>query len=379
MAYVDVVPGPSPRMGVRGWLRTAAVVLGGTALAAVLVWQGIAAGGNPNPVPGTKFPVAALDIAVLVTREGLECILVLAALIAGLKGKNFGYKRPIQAGAAVGFGAAVATWFAAITVVGDLTVNYGALTVQAATGMFAVVVLLIVMNWFFHGVYWSGWINMQTRAKRSLIAEAGQLGKNTRRILLGLGLLGFASVYREGFEVVLFLQSYYLQMGPTVVYYGAAAGLVLTAAAGYLTFLGHRHLPYKRMLVATGVLLTGVLFVMVGEEVNEMQLAGWIGTTNIPGLAGIPAWAGLWFSVFPNIQTFVGQAAALLLVGGAYFSSRYRMSRLVNVTPPSTRSSSETGPYDGGRSSREVSARTAAPAEATPATTTKMLASPKTE
>ena len=140
-------------------------------------------------------------------------------------------------------------------------------------------------------------------------------------MLLGLALLGFASVYRS-FEVVLFLQSYYLQMGPTVVYYGAAGGLVLSVAAGYLTFLGHRHLPYKRMLIATGVLLTGVLFVMVGEEINELQLAGWIGTTNIPGLQGIPDWAGLWFSIFPNVETFLGQAVALLLVGGAYFISR---------------------------------------------------------
>jgi high-affinity iron transporter len=187
------------------------------------------------------------------------------------------------------------------------------------------------MNWFFHSVYWSGWINMQTRAKRSLIAEAGQLGKNSRRVLLGLALLGFASVFREGFEVVLFLQSYYLQMGPTVVYYGAAGGLVLTLAAGYLTFLGHRRLPYRRMLVVTGILLTGVLFVMVGEEVNEMQLAGWIGTTNIPWLQGIPAWAGLWFSVFPNVETFVGQGIVLLLVAGTYFFARYRMWKKVSL------------------------------------------------
>ena len=103
-------------------------------------------------------------------------------------------------------------------------------------------------------------------------------------------------------------------------------------ATGYLTFLAHRHLPYKRMLVATGVLLTGVLFVMVGEEVNEMQLAGWIGTTSISGLQGIPAWAGLWFSVFPNIQTFAGQALALLLVAGTYFFSRHRMWKRIH--PP---------------------------------------------
>lgn len=322
-------PQQKARMGARQVAKTAAIVSAAVALAAVLVWQGITAAGNPNPTAGTPFPVAALDIAVLVTREGLESILVLAALVAGLKGKRYGYQRPIQLGASLGFCAGVVTWFVAISIVGSLVVNYGALAVQAATGMFAVAVLLVVMNWFFHGVYWSGWINLQTKAKRSMISEAESGGK-TNRILLGLVTLGFASVYRESVEVVLFLQSYYLAMGPTVVYYGAAAGLVLTVAAGYLTFLGHRHLPYKKMMVATGAMLTGVLFVMVGEEVNEMQLAGWIGTTNIHALQGIPAWAGLWFSVFPNVQTFVGQAAALLLVGGSYAISRWRSLRLIN-------------------------------------------------
>jgi len=289
----------SCRTGLRQLARSAIIVSSAAAVAAVLIWQGITAAGSPSPTPGTSFPVAALDIAVLVTREGLECILVLAALIAGLKGRNYGYQRPIQAGAGLGLMAGVATWFAAISVVGVLLVSYGALAVQAATGLFAIAVLLVVMNWFFHGVYWSGWINMQNRAKRSLIAQASEIGKNSRRVLLGLVVLCFASVYRESVEVVLFLQSYYLEMGPVVVYYGAIAGLVLTAAAGYLTFLGHRRLPYKRMLVLTGVLLTCVLFVMVGEEVNEMQLAGWIGSTAVPGLQGGPSWAGLWFPIFP--------------------------------------------------------------------------------
>ena len=232
-------------------------------------------------------------------------------------------------GAGLGFFAVLATWFATISIVSDLTVNYGALELQTATGMFAVIVILIEMDWFFHGVYWSNWINVQDRSKWSLIGEAGQLGKNSRRILLGLVLVGFAPVYREGFEVVLFLQSYYLEMGPRVVYYGAAAGLALTVAVGYLTFLGQRHLPYKKMLIATGVLLTGVLFVMVGEEVSEMQLAGWIGPTNIPWLQGVPAWAESWFSIFPNVQTFVAQALALLSVAGSFFFLRYRMWKLI--------------------------------------------------
>jgi len=321
---------PLRRTGLRQLARSAAVVTGAVALAAVFIRQGITAAGAPNPTPGASFPAAALDVAVLVAREGLECILVLAALIAGLKGKNYGYQRPIQAGAGLGFVAGIATWFVAISIVGDLMLSYGALAVQAATGLFAVAVLLVIMNWFFHGVYWSGWINMQNRAKQSLITQAGEMGRNSGRVLLGLVLLGFASVYRESVEVVLFLQSYYLGMGPSVVYYGAAAGLALTGAAGYLTFLAHRRLPYKRMLVLTGVLLTGVLFVMVGEQVNEMQLAGWIGTTAVPGLQGTPGWMGLWFSIFPNVQTFVGQGLALLLVAGTYFIARHRMWKLIH-------------------------------------------------
>ena len=314
------------------------------AVAAVFVWQGITAAGNPNPTPGTSFPVAALDIAVMISREGLEAILVLAALIVGLKGKNYGYKRPIQLGAGLGFFGVIVTWFVVISVVSDLTASYGALELQAATGLFAVIVILVEMDWFFHGVYWSSWINMQDRSKWSLITEAGQLGKNSRRILLGLVLIGFAPVYREGFEVVFFLQGYYLEMGPTVVYYGAAAGLSLTLAIGYLTFLGQRHLPYKKMLIATGVLLTGVLFVMVGEEVSEMQLAGWIGTTNISWLQGVPAWAESWFSIFPNVQTFEGQTLALLSVAGTFLFLRYRMYKMIQKGKAAGRRSQHTEP-----------------------------------
>jgi len=314
------------RTGYWRWFRVAVIAFAALAIASAFVWQGITAAGNPDPtVPGTTLASGSLDIAVLVFREGLESILVLAAILAGLRARPQVFRRSIYAGMGMGFGAGLVSWFIAISIVSDLLVSYDALAVQAATGLLAVVVLLIVMNWFFHSVYWSGWISMQNRRKQALIRQAGwEPGKAVRGVLLGLAALGFASVYRESVEIVLFLQSYYLQLGSLVVYYGAAGGLVLTAAAGWLTLVEGNRLPYKRMLIATGVLLTGVLFVMVGEQVNEMQLAGWIGTTNIPWLQGIPAWAGTWLSVFPNVQTFAGQALAILIVAGSYLVHRFR-------------------------------------------------------
>jgi high-affinity iron transporter len=309
------------------WFRAAAILGAGGAVAAVLVWQGISSAGSPGPAAtGTTLVSGSLDIAVLVFREGLESILVLAAIFAGMRAKSQGYRRAIQAGMGAGFAAGIATWFVAVSVVGDLVLSYGALAIQAATGLLAVVILLVVMNWFFHNVYWSGWIGLHNRRRQALIAQAEEEGsaKNARRVLLGLAVLGFASVYRESVEIVLFLQSYYLHLGGLVVYYGAAGGLALTAAAGWLTLVENSRLPYKKMLIATGALLTGVLFVMVGEQVNEMQLAGWVGTTSIAWLRGIPGWAGTWFSIFPNIETFVGQALAILLVTGSYLIHRFR-------------------------------------------------------
>jgi high-affinity iron transporter len=141
-------------------------------------------------------------------------------------------------------------------------------------------------------------------------------------MLFGLALLGFTSVYRECFEIVIFLQNLRELYGATVVLEGVVIGALFTAAAGVLTFGLHQRLPYKRLLIITGVMLLFVLLVSVGEEVNEMQLAGWIGTTEIHWLQ-IPGWMGTWCSLFNNWETFIGQGIALLLVLGSYVGAQY--------------------------------------------------------
>jgi high-affinity iron transporter len=294
--------------------------------AAFLVWQLVhAGGGTPDPTsPDEHLSHLAViaDSGILVLREGLETILVLAVLTASMRGANSAYRKPLALGGATALGAAVVTWFIAIAVTD--AVGPASLDLQAATGLLAIVVLLVVMNWFFHKVYWTGWIASHNRRRKALIGEAGSV--SARRTMLGLALLGFTSVYREGFEVVLFLQNLRLRYGSATVLEGVVVGLVLVAAIGWLTFGLQRKLPYRRMLVATGVMLGLVLLVMVGESAQELQQAGWIGTTPIN--VAIPGWLGLWFSVFPNVQTIVAQAAAALLVVGSYFlAEELRVSR----------------------------------------------------
>jgi high-affinity iron transporter len=301
-------------------------VFGGLSLVllGLLIWQGITSAGNPDPLVQARGSLAGiLDIGILVFREGLECILVLSAITASMVKSHQSYQRPVAAGVGVGFLATLATWFIAVSIVDDLTKSLNALYVQAATGLLAIFVLLVVMNWFFHKVYWTGWISMHNNRKRDLIETAENTHTSERKVLFGMALLGFTSFYREGVEVVLFLQSYRLKLGGDTVFYGVLLGLLFTGVVAVLTFVGHRKLPYKRMLVLTGVMLGAVLLVMVGEQAQEMQLAHWLPTTVIPSLARItPAWMGLWFSIFPTVQTLAAQTLAAVVVVGSYFTAR---------------------------------------------------------
>lgn len=241
---------------------------------------------------------------------------MLAAVTAGLKRSRQGYGRAVAFGAGLALLATAATWFLIVAIIS--AIDAPALDVQAATGLLAIVVLLVIMNWFFHKIYWTGWISHHNNRRRRLLEDADKTGSGT---FWGLALLGFTAIYREGFEIVLFLQNLRLEAGTGIVLTGAAIGLGLTAMIGLLTFAAHRHLPYKKMLILTGVLLAGVLIVMVGEQVQEMQQAGWIATTALP--LPLPGWWGTWFAIFPNVQGLVAQALAASLVFGSYFSAQY--------------------------------------------------------
>jgi high-affinity iron transporter len=299
-------------------------LLAAICVASLLVWQGVTAHGAPDPLqPNTSPTVAFLDIGVLVFREGLECILVLAAVTASMTGAKQAHRRPVTVGAALAFVATLITWFIATGIVGQLSENVAALDLQAATGLLAVVVLLVIMNWFFHKIYWGGWIKAHNRRRKTLLANANGSDVSKRTLVWGLILLGFTSLYREGFEVVLFLQSYNLRLGGGVVLKGALLGLALSAAVAVLTFVLQQRLPYRKMLVTTGILLGVVLLVMVGEQAQEMQLAHWISTTPVPGLSDVlPAWLGLWFAVFPTYETLLAQLLAAIVVIGSYFAAR---------------------------------------------------------
>ena len=268
--------------------------------------------------------------AVIVFREGLEAVLILAALMASMVGPQRRYRRPLMIGVGFALLASVATWVIAQTLLTSLAV-YGE-KLEAIVSLVAIAVLLLILNWFYHRVYWQE--NLQTlhRRKKRILAGAGF--SLVAAQIAGLVMLGFTSVYREGFETVLFLQALTLEAGAWTVLQGVALGFAGVLAVFVLVVALERRLPHKKMLVATGILITWVLVVMVGTTVQTLQKVGWLGVTPIEGLE-LPYWAGLWLGVYPTWQGVIAQFAAAAFVLGSYAAAeRLRARRRSRIVSP---------------------------------------------
>jgi len=205
---------------------------------------------------------------LILLREGLEAILVLAAILAFLR--NSGQQaaaRSVHIGWGLALLAGVATWAVAAYLI-DISGAQREL-LEGATALFASVVLLWVGVWMHDRRHAAAW---QDYIKSSLVGGGGRFG---------FAVLAFFSVYRELFEVILFYETLWLQAGPAghgMVLAGAAAALVLMLGLAWVILRGSRKLPLAAFFSANAVLLCVLSVVIAGHGVAALQEAGVLGT-----------------------------------------------------------------------------------------------------
>ena len=141
--------------------------------------------------------------------------------MASLVGSQRRLPRPMIGGVVLALVASAFTWVVAQTVLTSFA-GYGE-KLEAIVSLVAIGVLLLILNWFYHRVYWQENLQGLHQRKRRVLAGAG-LSLVAAQVV-GLVLLGFSSVYREGFETVLFLQAMTLEAGALTVLQGVALGL----------------------------------------------------------------------------------------------------------------------------------------------------------
>ncbi len=288
-------------------------------------------GNLDNSVSLLKTAVSPATLAFtafsIIAREGMEAVVVLAALLAGLRGaEQAGTRRGIVGGAWVGVLASAITFWLSKTLVQSLS-RYGE-KLEAVVSILAVCILLLVTNWVFHKFYWVGW-----NAKIRSLSKAAQGVARERWEWLALLGVGFLTVYREGFESALFLQSLILDGNPLPVWAGVGAGALFIALVGGLTFKFGVKLPYRKLLVVTGVLVVSIMVSFLGSTTRLFQTVGWMPVHPVPGLH-LPNWTGLWLGLYPSWEGLFIPPLALVYVGGAWLWTKWSAGRVPQEPPP---------------------------------------------
>ena len=257
---------------------------------------------------------AVINAASIVLREGLEGLLVIIAIFAGLRGKENAHKRNFfWIGILASAAATAVTWLLSQTVITSLR-NYGEI-IECVTGIIAIGVLMLITNWLFHQVYWKQWIT-------SLKSQAAG-DESTAWTLI---TVGFAVGYREGFETVLFLQSLVLDAGGTSIGLGVLIGCVCLLVLGVAALKLGLKLPYFKLLMVTALLIGLVLVTFTGGTVRAMQTVGWIPVHKLTH-GSWPMWVGNWLGLYNTWESFGGQVLAASVVLGTWRVARFQAKR----------------------------------------------------
>ena len=239
----------------------------------------------------------------IIVREGFEAILILGAIIAYLvKSGNRAKVRIIYQSAIVAILASIAT-----AVIVKYVFNISGASqelLEGITMLLAMAVLFSVSFWLLGKVQAQKWQQyIQSKVSQSL----------TTGSTLALWSVAFLAVYREGAETVLFYMaltsgSSSSQMGTIGI--GFVAGALVLVAIFIAIRWGSVRIPLKPFFIGTGVLLYYMAFVFAGNGIRELQEAGTIGTSLVPGLSPVD-----FLAIYPTWQGIALQSALLLAAG----------------------------------------------------------------
>ena len=267
----------------KGMLTEDAITLDGGKAAA----QGSGSTAATNSADGSSSGGAAwqtfLAVLGLTLREGLEAILVIAAIIAYLvKTNSRKYLASVYIGAGLGvlFSVVLAMIFNGIAAsLGDAQSGAGQEIFEGVTMFLAVIVLFYVSNWMLskaEAETWSKYI--KDKVQQSI--DKGSM--------YTLSFSAFLAVAREGAELIMFFQGMRANItnNPQMLWGGLAlAVLILAIVYVAITKLSVR-LPLKPFFTFTSVLMFILCISFIGKGVYELQEADVIGRTIIPWMNG---------------------------------------------------------------------------------------------
>ena len=255
-----------------------------------------------------------LPSLLVILREGMEAILVVAAVLAYLAKAGHKNKTPIVwGGVALAFALSIglAVLFSYVTSLAGANQEL----LEGFAALFAVVMLIWVSNWMINkssNKAWDEYIKKQTDASLS----SGSL--------LGLAFISFLAVLREGAETILFYVPIVAAAGDKVhyVWIGLAVGLVALVVIYLLIQFAAVRIPLRPFFTITSLLMAFMAFTFTGSGIGELQEADVVSLTPISGFPTIDL-----LGIYPRVENLAAQAIVLAIIVGLYFFGKARLAR----------------------------------------------------
>ena len=252
----------------------------------------------------------------IIVREGLEAILVIAAIIAYLmKSGNGKSLKNVYIGAVAGIAAsfaaaAVLAWAKGAFASAGLAQEI----IEGITALIAVCVLFYVSNWMIskaEAASWSRYIDGKVQSS----VEQGSA--------FALAFTAFLSVFREGAEVVLFYQPMLSEGNPGMVWAGFGAGCVLLVFVYLAITKLSIKLPIKVFFTATSILMAVMCVSFLGSGIKELAEGNVFDLAlRVPGIPENDAIQVL--GIYPYLETLVPQLILSIVLLVTFMIAHYR-------------------------------------------------------
>lgn len=245
----------------------------------------------------------AWDAGMILLREGLEAILVLAALLAYLKRTGNGDKRKwVWSGVWAGLLMSGVMAFVLTYAIAQVAAGSARESIEGIAGLLSVVLMITVGNWLHSKSNMKNWNNYID----------GQLGKALARgSLWSLFAVSCLAIFREGAETTIF----YIGMAPSIdplqLALGFGVTFVLLIALGFAIIRFSTKLPIRPFFIVASVLIYYLVVRFLGESIHSLQVSGWIPSHTASGLPTISA-----LGVYPTWETSLPQLLVLAYIIG---------------------------------------------------------------
>lgn len=263
---------------------------------------------------GELAPAIAFSSSfAIVFREGLESVLILGAILTYLEAsRNNQFKKYVYYGIVAAFAATAVTWIIASYIIEISGANRE--LIEAIAALSATAVLFYVSFWVLNKIEHKKWMEF-VKAK---VWQATTTGS-----VMVFVMLSFFTVYREGFETVLFYQamSGFAKYMEIYVGLGFVIGLISLLGLYYVMRKLGKQLPLRALFGLTMGVGAYLSIAFLGNAVRELQILDIVSYTGLIGtMPRLDINLAMMTGIYPTLETIVAQ---VILLGVYLVASTY--------------------------------------------------------